>query len=436
MRTPVCDFIRDYIQKDVTRLHMPGHKGVAAPGDITEVTGADVLYHAEGILKESQDNASHLFGTAKTIYSTEGSSLSIRAMLCLLRMYVGRTPVIAAGRNAHKTFVTAAALLRADVQWLWPAQSKDLLSCVITPAELDTFLGNHAVDAVYITSPDYLGNIADVAGLAQICHKHNTLLLVDNAHGAYLRFLKPSRHPMDLGADLCCDSAHKTLPVLTGGGYLHISKHAPTLFVQQAQKAMSLYASTSPSYLILESLDACNAYLAETYPAKLQAYLPMVKALQKRLEAAGYVFVGQEPMKLTIAAKAYGYTGEQLGEILESQNLICEFADPDYLVLMLSPENGEAALEKLEDVLLSIPKKQPITQTMPSMEKPVQVMPMSDAILQSGETLPLSQCQGRILASPTVSCPPAIPVLVCGERVEPDAMSVMAYYGITELNVI
>ncbi|MBR5570948.1 MAG: aminotransferase class V-fold PLP-dependent enzyme [Oscillospiraceae bacterium] len=434
MKTPVCDFIRDYIQKDVTRLHMPGHKGVTAPGDITEVTGADVLYHAEGILKESQENASHLFGTAKTIYSTEGSSLSIRAMLCLLRMYVGRTPVIAAGRNAHKTFVTAAALLHADVRWLWPAQSTDLLSCRITAEELDGYLQNHSVDAVYITSPDYLGNVADIAALAQVCHSHHALLLVDNAHGAYLRFLKPSRHPIDLGADLCCDSAHKTLPVLTGGGYLHIAN--PGFFADQAQKAMSLYASTSPSYLILESLDACNAYLAETYPAKLQAYLPMVKALQTRLEAAGYVFMGQEPMKLTIAAKAYGYTGVELGQLLESQNLICEFADPDYLVLMLSPENGEAALEKLETVLLSIPQRDPILTSMPTMAEPTQAMPMADAILQAGEPLPLARCEGRILASPTVSCPPAIPVLVCGERVEPDAMSVMAYYGITELNVI
>ena len=434
MRTPVCDFIRDYIQKDGTRLHMPGHKGVAAPGDITEVTGADVLYHAEGILRESQHNASRLFGTAQTVYSTEGSSLCIRAMLCLLRMYVGRTPVIAAGRNAHKTFVTAAALLSADVRWLWSATSTDLLSCVITPEELDGFLENNTVDAVYITSPDYLGNVADIASLAKVCHAHNTLLMVDNAHGAYLRFLQPSHHPIDLGADICCDSAHKTLPVLTGGAYLHVAK--PGFFADQAEKAMSLYASTSPSYLILESLDACNAYLAQDYPAKLQTYLPLVKAMRKRVEAAGYVFVGQEPMKLTLAPKAYGYTGVELGQILEAQDLICEFADPDYLVLMLSPENGAAALDKLENALLTIPKRDPIAVSMPPMEKPVQVMPMGEAILQAGGNLLLCQCEGRILASPTVSCPPAIPVLVCGERVSADALAVMEYYGVEELNVI
>ena len=285
MRTPVCDFIRDYIQRNVTRLHMPGHKGLGAPGDITEVAGADVLYHAQGILRESQENAAALFGTAKTLYSTEGSSLSIRAIVYLLRMYTGRCPVIAAGRNAHKTFVTAAALLQADVRWLWSAQSTDLLSCTITPGQLDAFLQENTVDAVYITSPDYLGNVADVSTLAQVCHKHNTLLLVDNAHGAYLRFLQPSRHPIDLGADICCDSAHKTLPVLTGGGYLHIAKEG--FFAQQAEKAMSMFASTSPSYLILESLDACNRYLAEAYAGKLQEFIPLVDALRARLQLAG-----------------------------------------------------------------------------------------------------------------------------------------------------
>ena len=436
MRTPVCDFLRDYIQKDVTRLHMPGHKGVGAPADITEVTGADVLYHAQGILKESQNNAAALFGTAKTLYSTEGSSLSIRAMVCLLRMYTGRVPVIAAGRNAHKSFVTAAALLPAQVQWLWPAHSTDLLSCPITPAELDAFLQNHSVDAVYITSPDYLGNVADIAGLAQVCHAYKTLLLVDNAHGAYLKFLPESRHPIDLGADICCDSAHKTLPVLTGGGYLHVSKNAPEFFAQQAQRAMSLYASTSPSYLILESLDACNAYLPKEYPQHLQAMITATEAVKARLAAAGYAFVGCEPLKLTIAAKAYGYTGCQLGEILESNDLICEFADPDYLVLMLSPQNGPAALEKLEAVLRAIVRETPIFTSMPAMEKPEQAMSMGDAILQAGEILPLSQCVGRILASPSVSCPPAIPVVVCGERIDQGAVAVMDYYGITQLCVI
>jgi arginine/lysine/ornithine decarboxylase len=253
MRTPICDFVEKYIREDNLRLHMPGHKGVSFLGienrDITEVDGADVLYSANGIIAESERNAAELFGTAKTLYSTEGSSLCIRAMVYLLSLEAkqkGRKPVIWVARNAHKAFVSAVALTDVDVEWIFPTKSDSLICCDISAESLDVMLAQEKElpVAVYITSPDYLGHIPDVEGIAKVCHKHGVLLAVDNAHGAYLRFLPESRHPMDLGADICCDSAHKTLPTLTGGAYLHISKDAPKTFFDMAEQAMSLFAST------------------------------------------------------------------------------------------------------------------------------------------------------------------------------------------------
>ncbi|MDY3764348.1 MAG: amino acid decarboxylase, partial [Candidatus Ventricola sp.] len=225
MNTPIADFVRRYATSGTARLHMPGHKGRAFLGcealDITEIAGADSLYEAHGIIRESEENASALFGSARTLYSTEGSSQCIRAMLflCLTCRASGAKPVVVAARNVHKAFVFAAALLDIEIVWLWPESMTSLCACEVTPQRLERTLS--AMDAppaaVYITSPDYLGGQADVAALARVCHAHGTVLAVDNAHGAYLRFLSPSRHPLDLGADICCDSAHKTLPVLTGG---------------------------------------------------------------------------------------------------------------------------------------------------------------------------------------------------------------------------
>ena len=430
MNTPVWDYMQNYVNQNPIRLHMPGHKGQGAQEqfDLTEVEGADVLYHASGILKQSMENAAAIFGSGKTVYSAEGASLAIRAMVYLLKLCGNR---IAAARNAHSTFVTAAALLNVEVQWLY---GKELLSCNITPEELDSFLQSNSVTAVYLTSPDYLGNVADIEALSAVCHRHGVLLAVDNAHGAYLKFF--GRHPLELGADICCDSAHKTLPVLTGGAYLHIGKNAPAVFFDQAEKAMSLFASTSPSYLILGSLDRANRYLAEEFENALQHFVPYVDALKQKLVQNGYALIGDEPIKITIAPKSYGYTGTELAAILQEKGMVCEFADPDYLVLMVTPKNKSDELQHLETVLLGLSKKEPITERPPVLHQVQKAMCMHEALMSAGVTLPAEQCVGKVLAAPTVSCPPAVPILVCGEVVDEEALAQMQYYGIEHLNVI
>lgn len=443
MDTPICDFVREYARSNTCRMHMPGHKGNAFLGmehlDITEIQGADSLYEAEGIIAKSEANASALFG-CKTFYSTEGSSQCIRAMLYLLSLYAkqqGRKPLIAAGRNAHKAFLTAAALLDVDVVWLYPAHPVSYLSCNLTPEELDKYLQNcrEKPAAVYLTSPDYLGMIADIRSIAEVCHRHGVLLAVDNAHGAYLRFLPQSMHPMDLGADICCDSAHKTLPVLTGGAYLHLSAGMDGAVGGQAKNALMLFGSTSPSYLILQSLDAANQYL-EQYPKMLRNLIPKLDAWKKRLLQQGYRLYGEEVLKLTIQTKPYGYRGTELAELLRRQNIEPEFADPDDLVLMLSAETDEKTLMRLTQVLCSIPPRPPIQEESPVFSPGEQVLTIREAMLACGEVLPLAQCQGRILTSPSVGCPPAVPILLCGERIDAHAIACFSYYGIDQCCVL
>ena len=443
MNTPICDFVRDYSQSKTMRLHMPGHKGEALLGmesmDITEIAGADSLYEASGIIAQSEANASALFG-CKTFYSTEGSSQCIRAVLHLVRLHalrLGRKPIVAAGRNAHKTFLTAAALLDMDVQWLYPRAGGSYLSCNISADELDAHLSS-AVEkpaAVYITSPDYLGNTVDIASLAELCHKHGVLLAVDNAHGAYLKFLHKSLHPIDLGADICCDSAHKTLPALTGAAYLHLSEEMDRELGAQVKNAMMLFGSTSPSYLILQSLDAVNLYL-ESYPQRLGEFAAKVQELKGALLEYGYCLYGNEPMKLSIEAKPYGYTGTQLAGYVRRHNIEPEFADEDYLVLMLSPEISEAALDELRDVFFSLPRRDAIAACTPEFIPAQRAMSVRKALLSDYEVLPVEQCLGRILAVPTVGCPPAVPILVCGEIIDEQAISCFSYYGIRDCCVV
>ena len=444
MTTPICDFVKRYAESNTLRLHMPGHKGVKLLGvealDITEIDGADVLYSPTGIIAESEENAAALFGSGRTVYSTEGSSLSIRAMLYLALLWgreSGKDTVIFAGRNAHRVFHSATALLDVDVEWL-SCENDTLLSCAITPELLDKALSStHKKPfAVYLTSPDYLGNILDVRGLSEVARKHGILCLVDNAHGAYLNFLEESQHPISLGAHICADSAHKTLPALTGAGYLHISKDAPSLLLEEAEDAMALFASTSPSYLILQSLDAVNKYISEGYPKRLRDFCERLSALKTELTEAGYRFFGNEPLKLSIDAKAYGYTGEELSQRLMNNNVACEHSDKDTAVLMLTPETGERGLARLRQALLSIEKKDAMTEKPPTPKARRAVVSARDAILSPKEKINAVDSIGRILADLSVSCPPAIPIVACGEVIDENAVELFKYYGIDTVTVV
>lgn len=438
MNTPVADFVQRYAKAGTARLHMPGHKGRCflgcEPWDITEIHGADALYEAEGILAESEQNAAALFGSQRTCYSTEGSSQCIRAMLYLAVAASGSHTVVAA-RNVHRAFVSAAALLDLEIRWLWPEESRSLCGCPISPAQLEETL--HSLPeppaAVYLTSPDYLGGMAEIPALAQVCHQHGTLLLVDNAHGAYLRFLQPSLHPLDLGADLCCDSAHKTLPVLTGGAYLHLSPTAPAQLGPLAKSALGLFGSTSPSYLTLASLDLCNRYLAEGYPQRLAEAVERLAELREKLTAAGWRVEPSDPLRVTVAAPR-GVTGQELAGQLRRQGVECEYADRDFLVLMATPENTPEELAHAAAALGQCPGEANPPQL--PLARGERACSIRQAAFAPRETVDAAHSLGRVCGLPTVGCPPAIPIAVSGERITPEALALFAYYGIEQVEVL
>ena len=440
MKTPVCDFVAAYEQSGMARLHMPGHKGKGPLGcegrDITEIAGADSLYEAGGVIAQSEQNAAALFGAKATFYSAGGSSQCIGAMLCLA-LQKSKSRVVLAARNAHKSFLHAAALLDADVRWLWP-RPYSLLACPVTPEMLENALAAlpEAPAAVYITSPDYLGNVQPVAALAEVCHAHGAPLLVDNAHGAYLHFLPAPAHPLDEGADLCCDSAHKTLPVLTGGAYLHLGHGLLKTEAGEVRAALSLFGSTSPSYLILQSLDVCNRYLAGEARPKLAACVRAVEALKADLAAQGWAVAESEPLKVTLHASKRGWRGDALADFLRKSGVECEYADPDDLALMVSPQNSPEDLEKVRAALAAAGQGSEAPQTPPQMVRPRQAMGIRAALLAPAEEVPVAAAAGRVCAAPTVGCPPAVPVVVSGEEISPDAAAVFCYYGIETVRVV
>lgn len=471
METPVYDFVQEYVKKNSVRLHMPGHKGHSFVGceslDITEIVGADVLSESMGILGASQRNAADLFGTGATFYSTEGSSLCIKTMLAEALMewrrrqrngvqhrenrgHEKKRPWILAARNVHRAMIDGCALLDLDVKFLpFTEKMKSICSTSVDGRYLEKHLSScgELPIGVYITSPDYLGRQSDIAAIATVCHQYGLPLLVDNAHGAYLAFLGKSQHPMAAGADYCCDSAHKTLPVLTGGAYLHLSHSCVKRSGASVPKVMAMFGSTSPSYLVLQSLDLCNRYLAEDYMERLKECVRRIRQVKEAMMKRGFAVQKTEPLKLVIDTAASGYEGQEIAQEMRDfsyrgdvQGIECEYADNEFLVLMLTPENGEEDFQCLWEWMkvtrLNEKKESLFSRAEVCVRAGAQRMSIREAVLSDFEMVPVGQALGRVLAQETVSCPPAIPIGISGEEVTEEMVELFQTYGIGEIAVV
>lgn len=442
MNTPIFDFVKKYSESKAARMHMPGHKGIGELGceqyDITEISGADVLYSADGIINESENNLTALYGTEHSFYSTQGSTLAICAML-FLATKGSKRPRILAARNVHTAFVKAAALLDLEVEWLYPERQEHLCACEISAKQLESTLSNMSElpCAVYVTSPDYLGNMLDISSLSAVCREYGQPLLVDNAHGAYLKFLEKDLHPITLGAAMCADSAHKTLPVLTGGAYLHISKDFPG-YATNARKALSLFASTSPSYLTLSSLDLCNRELAEGFVDNLTKICAAVEALKFEIKDNGFCIEDSEPLKIVINAKKSGTTTEKIAKALRSSNIEPEFVDNEYVVLMPSAETKQDDLEKTLNALKKVDtsSKNNFENANLFPKTHEKVMSIREAIFAESKRVKTDEAEGKICAAPTVSCPPAVPIVVSGERITKADIELFKFYGVNDIDVV
>ena len=452
MDTPIYDFIENYKSSDISRFHMPGHKGHKFIGcedaDITEIEGADVLSMADGIIARSQANASRLFCTGQTFYSTEGSSLCIKAMLMSvlidtrLKERCGREYVLAA-RNVHRSMIDACALIDIDVKFIGCMASGSICNSSILPDDVEKYLKNLEKNgkknypmAVYITSPDYLGNIADIAGIAAICERYFIPLVVDNAHGAYLTFLEKNLHPIKLGAAMCCDSAHKTLPVLTGGAYLHISEKYKERYTEFAKKSLALFGSTSPSYLILQSLDLCNRYISDGYKDKLKDCIDFIDKVKNYLKQNKIPVLDTEPLKIVINMAKIGYTGFEAKNSMRKYGIECEYADYQFVVLMATPENTHTDFERIKKWGSSIHRKDSLKLPQVCNTTPERKLTIREAVIAPSEIIDIKDSVGRICAQETVSCPPAIPIVVCGEVINENTVKLLEMYNIKNVCVV
>lgn len=437
--TPLYSALLSHQSLRRASFHTPGHKSSpsALPQnllslDYTELPDTDSLFEAEGPILQAEEAAAALFGTRRTLFSAGGCTLCIQAMFRLAAPCGGS---VLCSRVLHRSAVNTMALLGLTPVWAMP---EDLPAAVERRPD---------VEAVYITSPNYYGELADIPALAAACKKHGIPLLVDNAHGAHLFFSDPVLHPIALGASMTSCSAHKTLNVLTGGAWLNI---ADERFVDGAKNAMGLFGSTSPSYPIMASLDLCRAWLEEhgkTSFAQLQA---RVRELKTALQSMGLRVLGMapddsplrwDPTRITVDTASIGLAGTAAAECLREAGCEPEYADSRCVVCIATPFNTEEDFARLQSGFRGLLQHAgaPITAgntiaQLPPLP-PVRAS-LREAVLAPAETVALASGAGRIAAEPACPCPPGVPVVMPGEEITREAVEFLRSYGFSSIKVL
>lgn len=430
----LSQFLQQYAQSGTSRLHMPGHKGncsflepLGSKWDVTEIQGADSLYQSSGAIAELERQLSALYH-AQTMISAGGSTLCIQAMvkLCARRRFV-------AMRGSHAAFFHACALLGVDPQWLpFEADASTGLARVPSAEEIDRMLSDDSRPAaVYLTSPDYYGRRVDVAAVSEVCRRHRALLVVDNAHGAHLGCLQENLHPMALGADICCDSLHKTLPALTGAALLHLRPGLQDR--REAKAAMAMFGSSSPSYLIMHSIGLCADWM-QTEAAS--AFAEMEDKRRKLLKLFRGRALPSDCSKVSVDAYSLGRRGSDLAGHFRALGIEPEYADERYVVLLLSCFLSETDWEKLAFAFLRIPVGAALDFEAVRLSVPERVSSMRGAMLAPSERVSIERAGGRVCAETLFVCPPGVPLAAPGERIDENMVRELKKSGILSVGVV
>ena len=332
--------LKRYNEKGYSSFHTPGHKcsgffdGSIIDLDLTELPDTDALFEAEGIIKEEETLFSELYGSAASFISAGGCTLAIQAMIRTAYSPGGK---ILCARNAHRSAVNAMALLGIDPVWMYPKGTKNYTGR-IDPADVERELeACPSIKACYITSPSYYGEISDIRSIADICHRYGVILLVDNAHGSHLAFMKENMHPLYLGADMTACSLHKTMPVMTGGALLNVRTKE---LAENAKEYMSLFASTSPSYVIMSSLSLCAEYMISGKGREDYLRCEEEVGILKKLAAEKGISSPDglcDPLRFTLDTAKAGLAGEsKQQEFFHRHNIECEFCDGENAVLIFT----------------------------------------------------------------------------------------------------
>lgn len=441
MTTPIVSALRELAARESQSLHMPGHKQGLSPSllsawlgaslqyDQTEIGILDSIHAPNGPIRHSEQLVAALYGTKATYFTTNGSSAGLIASM-LAAADNGAEVVVP--RNMHKAVL--AGIILAD---LWPRfiepNCQDGFELGIMPADLQTTLAAHPdIQAVLLLHPTYEGVTGDLEQLVHIAKAANCRVVIDEAHGAHLAF-----HPslpasaVTTEADWVVQSAHKTLPVLTGAAWVHRLQDDVT--DEHLRSRLNLVQSTSPSWLLMGSLDLAQQDLrlhgrtwldqaiarAGELTAAIEKNTPLIRWLPPQSGKWQY-----DPLKINLLTTASGHSGYAVARYLEEHGYYVEMAKPHSVLLMLTMADRAMAIEPLVECLTALPPCEVVpAQLPPQPPLPRLCLRPRQAYLAPVTTVARAEVRGRIAARPVYAYPPGIPLVYPGELLQPDLLA-------------
>jgi arginine/lysine/ornithine decarboxylase len=453
--------VKKYCNSDFSSFHIPAHKGLykGAKFDLTEIPCTDDLYDSRGLISKSEVLASEIYGSGVTVFSTGGNTLCIQTMLRIAFPCGGR---IIAAVNIHKSAINAMALLNIEPVWAGVYEGQNVLASTIEQAIEE----NPDSGAVYITSPDYFGIMSDIKKIKEVCGK--IPLLVDNAHGSHLKFM--NLHPLEFGADICADSAHKTLPqVLTGGALLHVKKgfcpSGSNIMVKykDVKEAMSIFGSSSPSFLTIISLEKCMNWLKNNGKKEFEKLAKKVNKIKQNAAEYNLNILGQcllqkkyikdskssliktDPIRITFNFQQETETQKFLNHLYLNK-IEPEFAGDKRIVLIPSPFNSKRDFDRLHQAIVSSSKLNKFkfkehnnSKNKITFYKPKKICPkisLEEAFFSPTKRVNAEKSIGRISSRTVFKCPPGVPIVFPGEEICEHHMELMRKYKILDISVL
>ncbi|MFZ5814159.1 MAG: aminotransferase class I/II-fold pyridoxal phosphate-dependent enzyme [Bacillota bacterium] len=439
-RAPLFEALLSYTRKVRAPLHIPGHKmGRGAPPlwrsflgeqalsiDLTEAPGLDDLHAPEGVIAEAQALAAAAFGAERSYFLVGGTTAGLHALI-LSACRPG--DAIAVPRHAHRSILGALVLAGARPHWVRVSFSPELG----VATHLDQRSLQQALDgasAAVLVHPTYYGIASRLRTEIELIHRHGLPVLVDEAHGSHFSFhpdLPPSS--LSLGADGVVQSLHKTGGSLTQSSICHLGRQS-RLTESRLREMLRLVQSTSPSYLLMASLDLARRELAVNGQAMWDRALEQARTARRRLEAIRGIrlYPTDDPTKLLIDLSGRGITGFQAAEVLwQDFGVAVEASGLTYVLAVLSPGDSPETVEALVSGLDGLPTGDGRPLLPPEPPWPEVVVSPREAYLGAKATVPLERAVGRIAAELVAPYPPGIPVVAPGERLTREVVAYLAH---------